>query len=270
MQETDGVSGDSKENCEVHMEILKVEDVSKRYRIGESEIKALEKVSFNVKEGEFICILGPSGCGKTTLLNIIAGLTEPDSGHVEFSLSSRGDIKTKISYVFQQHRLLPWKTTEENLYFVLKANNVVDNKRRETVDKYIKMVGMEDKRKSYPFHLSEGQRQRVSIARALSIKPDLILMDEPLSHLDELTARGLRKEIIEIWRSEKKTIIYVTHNALEAAYLADRIFIISKSPGEIIDSITVNIPHPRVPESGELFEIQKRIISIMQGQGILK
>jgi len=224
-------------------------------------INVLNGVSFEAQDREFVCLLGPSGCGKSTILSIIAGLIDY-SGQVIIDKESNNS-KAKIGYIFQSPRLLNWKTVKHNIKFVLEANRVMPENRDKIIDRYLDLVGLGEVEDNYPLFLSGGMRARVGIARALAIEPEILLMDEPFSHLDELTARRLREEILKIWHEEKRTVIFVTHNALEAVFLADKIFLLSDKPCKVFKEISVNIARPRVFESPQMIKLEKEIISSM-------
>ncbi|MFQ5896215.1 MAG: ABC transporter ATP-binding protein, partial [Nitrospinota bacterium] len=205
---------------------------------------ALGEVSFSLREREFGCLLGPSGCGKSTILNILAGLILPDGGEVR--LGSGGGAG--VGYVFQRPRLLSWRTVWENVAFGLEALGTPKGEWAERVDRHLALVGLRDAAHEYPLTLSGGMQQRVALARALAVEPEVLLMDEPFSELDELTARSLRRELLRIWRETQKTILFVSHNALEAAYLADRIFLLSPAPCRVFHELRVDIPRERSME----------------------
>ena len=223
-------------------------------------IKVLNGVSFEAKDREFICLLGPSGCGKSTILNIIAGLIDY-SGQVIID-EENSKSRAKIGYIFQSPRLLNWRTVKDNIKFVLETNEVPLENRDTLIDKYLDLVGLKESEDAYPLFLSGGMRARAGIARALAIEPEVLLMDEPFSHLDELSARRLRNELLKIWYEKKRTVIFVTHNALEAVFLADRIFLLSDKPCRVFKEIPVRVPRPRGFESPELIKLEKEIISL--------
>lgn len=231
---------------------IRLEGITKSYpRRGASPQIVLQGLSATIKNGEFVCLLGRSGCGKTTLLNIISGLDREHQGSVEF----RGH--PTISYMFQEPRLLPWLSVEDNLRFV-----VDDAARQAQVPSWLKRVGLEDYGKHYPMQLSLGMQQRVAAARALILEPELLLMDEPFSSLDELTASRMRGELLRLWNEQGCTVVLVTHNPLEAVYMADRVLLLSPSPGRIVAEIDVRqlLPRPRDPESRQLWELSREIV----------
>lgn len=227
---------------------------------------AIENLNLNIGEGEFVCILGPSGCGKSTLMSILSGLTPPSSGEVTVkgkNLFENGVAVNlpEMGYVFQDHRLLPWRTVRENIILVLKAAGVPSERWDNIIRDLLEMLQISQFENTYPLNLSGGQRQRVSIARALSIDPSFILMDEPFSTLDEVTARFMRGELLDIWKRTKKTILFVTHSIREAIYLADRIFIMTKGPGRVFKVFPVDVPRPRSYEDVRLAEIESKLVN---------
>ena len=225
---------------------LKIENIRKSY----GDLNVLDGVSFDVREGEILCIVGESGCGKTTLLKIIAGIEKADSG--DLSLKNG-----RIGFVFQDVRLLPWKTVLGNIEFVLESMGMDKSKAGEM----IKLVGLEGFENYYPKHLSGGMQQRVGIARAIAIDPDLLLMDEPFANLDALTKERMQSEILKIIRD--KTVIFVTHDIDEAVYLADRIVVLSKRPAKVVDIIDIDLPKPRDRVSEKFLEYKRRIYNLL-------
>lgn len=204
----------------------------------------LDKVSFDTREFGITCLLGPSGCGKSTLLNAIAGLERLDQGRVEV-ISNRGASKSQtptLGYVFQDPRLLNWKRVEENLTFALKGMGVPRQAWPDRLQKYLNIVGLIEFRNQFPLYLSGGMRQRVGLARGLVIEPDVLLMDEPFSKLDQLTARRLREESLQICARLKQTTVMVTHDVEEAAYMGDRIVILRARPSRIVDIMENPLP----------------------------
>lgn len=248
------------------MPAIRVNGLQKSYPMPDgSALKVLDDFSFDVEDGEFICILGPSGCGKSTTLDILAGLTTEDGGEVRIGDGGR-DI-TAYGYVFQRPRLLDWRTVRDNLEFALSAAGTPRQEWDRRVDHYLEMVGLHDFADTFPLQLSGGMQQRTSIARAFVIEPGVLLMDEPFSALDELTARKLRSQLTRLWQQEGRTIIFVTHNALEAAFLADRIYVTSPRPASLVGSLTVDVPRPRRPDDPRLIELQHEIIQMLESGG---
>ncbi len=227
--------------------MIRLKEVSKNYgnptngRI----IKALDRVSFEVKPGEFFCVLGPSGCGKTTLINIIAGFIKASAGEVYFDGNPvQGPWRDRI-VVFQEYNLFDWKTVFFNVEFGLKAKGISRNIRKQISQKFIDLVHLRGFEDRYPFELSGGMKQRVALARALAVDPECILMDEPLGSLDSQIRERLQIEIMTLWEKTKKTILMVTHDIEEAIFLSDKVALMSKNPGRIKEIISVDIPRPR-------------------------
>ncbi len=200
-----------------------------------AEMLVLNGVSFEARERGITALLGPSGCGKSTLLNAIAGLEKLDGGAIEFRDARSKNRAPRLGYVFQDPRLLNWKRVEGNLTFALKGMDVPRGEWGERLDKYLALVGLGEFRRQYPLYLSGGMRQRVGLARALAVEPELLLMDEPFSKLDQLTSRKLRQDAVAICARLKQTALLVTHDVEEAAYMGDRIVIFSARPARIVE-----------------------------------
>jgi NitT/TauT family transport system ATP-binding protein len=230
------------------MSVIEIENVTKTFVTDHSKMLALDDVSFSVGKDEFLCLVGPSGCGKSTLLRIVAGLEKADSGRILFQGQPIVKPTPKIAMVFQLFGLLPWKTALENVEVPLEVLGVEKENRMHIAEEYLQMVGLEGFEKSYPHDLSGGMKQRVGIARALALKPEVLLMDEPFSSLDELTAKTLRDLVLNIWQNPAlptNTFIMVSHNVEEAVFMADRVVVMSPRPGRVIGETRVDIPRPR-------------------------
>ncbi len=225
---------------------LTVDHVSKIYRSESKTTHALDDVSLNVSEGEFICLLGPSGCGKSTLLNLIAGLEPPDAG----SLSADGEIITgpgrQRMVMFQEHALFPWLNVTQNVLFGLNLKpHLTDEDRAGVAAAFIEIVGLTPFAKSNIHELSGGMKQRVALARALAPNPQVLLMDEPFAALDAMTREQLYDDLQKIQKKRRKTIIFVTHNVREAVCLGDRVLLFTPRPGKIRAEFNVDLPRPR-------------------------
>ncbi len=229
--------------------MLKVENLKKVFRTEEIETIALNGVTFEVKEGEFVAIMGPSGCGKSTLLNIIAGLLEPTSGAVYLDGKQIEGTGVERGVVFQQYALFPWRTVIKNVMFGLEMKKVPKDQAEEIARKYIKAVGLEGFEHSYPKELSGGMKQRVAIARAYAANPEVLLLDEPFGALDAQTRVQLQTELLNTWEQEKKTCFFITHDVDEAIILAQRVIIMSARPGRIKRIVDIDIPYPRTQET---------------------
>ena len=223
---------------------------------------AIQRIDLRVEAGELVAVLGPSGCGKSTLLNILSGLQEPTQGSL--SVLGRpmyeGGITPRLGYVFQEHRLLPWRTVEDNLKFVLRATDIPESEWDGIIDELLEMLHISQHKHRWPMWLSGGERQRVSIARALAVRPPFVLMDEPLSTLDEVTARTLRQELVEVWEKTGQTMIYVTHSIREAVFLADRILILSRGPARVFEDFRVPIERPRDYDDPQISQVEAEIV----------
>lgn len=213
--------------------------------------EVLKNLNLTVKPGEFLCILGPSGCGKSTLLNILAGLDKEYEG----SANVNGG---RVGYLFQEPRLLPWLTAEQNVDFALANCRVPTSRWSELKNLYLSMTGLAAFRDYYPHQISGGMAQRLALVRALCVEPSVLLMDEPFSGLDEITAGRIRSDLLSIWEKTRKTIIFVTHNAFEACFLADRILVMSS--GSLRCERRVPIARPRSYDDPELFKLSREVI----------
>ena len=224
---------------------LKIDNVYKEYQGRNGKTIALNGVSLDIKENEFICVVGPSGCGKSTLLNIIAGLLEPTIGTVSLDGKVIEGTGVERGVVFQQYALFPWRTVLKNVMFPLEMKKVPKAEAEAIARKYIKSVGLEGFEKSFPKELSGGMKQRVAIARAYAANPEVLLLDEPFGALDAQTRVQLQSELLETWEKEKKTCFFITHDVDEAVILAQRVIIMSARPGRIKKIVDIDIPYPR-------------------------
>ncbi|MEO8725408.1 MAG: ABC transporter ATP-binding protein [Acidobacteriaceae bacterium] len=218
----------------------------------------LEDINLQVGDGEFLCLLGPSGCGKSTLLNIMAGFLSPSSGEIRVDADIvRGPDPRRI-FVFQERGVFPWLTVEGNIAFGL--FKLSRSQREQRVSHYVKMVGLEGFEKNYPAELSGGMKQRLEVARALAVNPDMLFLDEPFGALDSITRLIMRTELLRIWEAERKTIIFVTHDIDEAVQLADRVVVMSSRPATIQQIVKIDIPHPRDISSPRYLELRDGIL----------
>jgi len=231
---------------------LELDNVTKYYAEQQKQLHALHQVSFDIDHGEFVSIVGPSGCGKSTLLKIIAGLDSPSSGEVRVRGSPVHGPQSKISMVFQAFGLFPWRTVLENTEYGLEMRNVPKSERRDIARHHLEMVGLGGYEHMYPKQLSGGMKQRVGIARALAVDPEVILMDEAFSAIDEVTADVLREEVTSIHKETGKTFVLVTHNLPEAIELADKVVVLSSRPAKVKKIFQVDLNRPR-DRAHELF-----------------
>ncbi|HEU5272524.1 MAG TPA: ABC transporter ATP-binding protein [Xanthobacteraceae bacterium] len=254
---------------------ITVKNLSKMFSApaGGARFTVLESISLFVHEGEFVSIVGPSGCGKSTLLNIIAGIESYEGGSVAIApraakagsksgskAGSEPGSEPRVGYVFQSPRLLNWLTVEDNINFVLEAQNIPRSRWKELVTRNLEMVGLGGQQRNYPLNLSGGMQQRVAIARALAIEPDILLMDEPFSHLDAITARKMRFDLSDILTQAKPTILYVTHDLAEAVFLSDRIYMMDTKPARIFKEVRVGVSRPRAPEDSKILDLEKILV----------
>ena len=228
---------------------VKIDQVKKVYNGRTGEMVALNGVSLDIADNEFVCVVGPSGCGKSTLLNIIAGLLEPTDGAVYVDERKVVGTGVERGVVFQQYALFPWLTVKKNVEFGLKLKGLSKDEIEETAMKYIRMVDLEKFTNAYPQELSGGMKQRVAIARAYAVNPEVLLMDEPFGALDAQTRTQLQSELLKTWEEERKTCFFITHDVEEAIILAQRVVIMSARPGRIKEIVDIDIPYPRTQET---------------------
>jgi NitT/TauT family transport system ATP-binding protein len=247
---------------------LAIENVSKSFRGASGSVLALDRVSLNVAEAEFVCLVGASGCGKTTLLNIIAGLEKPDSGLVLADGKPVTGPGRERLVMFQEPALFPWLTVLGNVLFGLKLKpNLTSKDRRDVASYYLELVGLSRFERANIHELSGGMKQRVSLARALAPNPRVLLMDEPFAALDALTREQLYGDIQRIWKARRKTIVFVTHNVREAACLGDRVLLFAPHPGRIHEEFRVDLPRPRDINSVDLAAYATRITKALKSLG---
>lgn len=237
---------------------IEIRHLSKVYLRNHRLTQALQDITLNIREGEFCVIIGPSGCGKSTLLRLIAGLQQPSAG--EIVLQQEDPNRPPTAMVFQEQGVLPWMTVEENVAFGLRMRRLPKTEILQRTNSYLQKTGLVAFRHAYPKELSGGMKQRVSLARAFAVDPEILLMDEPFSALDEQNKFLLQEELLRIWSEKKRTVVYVTHSIDEAILLGDRIVLLSASPGRLTSIETVPLPRPRHieairtdPRSADLF-----------------
>ena len=225
---------------------IAIEGVTKVYKPDTpTPVRALEKTTLRVAGGRFVCIVGPSGCGKSTLLSMVAGLIRPSSGSIHVGGAPVTGPGPERGLVFQEYGLFPWLSVRGNIGFGLSCRGVAPTEREAIINKYVKLTGLSGFEHRYPSELSGGMKQRVAIGRTLANNPRVLLMDEPFGAVDALTRESLQDEILHLWKVEKKTILFVTHSMMEAAYLADEIVMLRARPGRVFATVTVPLEHPR-------------------------
>ncbi|WP_353807620.1 ABC transporter ATP-binding protein [Agromyces sp. SYSU T00194] len=237
---------------------ISVREVSKTFPLKGEEFVALDRVSLDIADNEFVTVVGPSGCGKSTLMNVLAGLETPSGGEALVDGKSVSGPGPERGVIFQQYALFPWLTVRKNVEFGLKVAGVSKAERRERAEHFIEMVGLQQFADALPKMLSGGMKQRCAIARAYAVNPSILLMDEPFGALDALTRVKLQEQLLETWSAEKRTVMFITHDVDEAVFLANRVIVMAARPGRIFDVIDVDLPYPRTedmrlsPEFGEL------------------
>jgi NitT/TauT family transport system ATP-binding protein len=244
---------------------LHVERVSHTY----GSVAALEAIDLDIADGETVALIGPSGCGKSTLLGILGGLLQPTAGRVALSGSLPADSLNPFTYVFQDFALLPWRTVGANVALALEHRALNAAERRERVAAALALTGLSEFAAAYPKQLSGGMRQRVGIARAVVVRPAVLLLDEPLSALDAQTRELLMEDLLAIWARERSTRVYVTHNLEEAARLADRVVVLSRRPGRVREILPIEVPvaeRGRPEHAGLLAEIHRRLWALIRDE----
>jgi ABC-type nitrate/sulfonate/bicarbonate transport system ATPase subunit len=236
---------------------LEVVGVNTVFQREGQDLPVLRDINLQVADGEFVCLLGPSGCGKSTLLSTMAGFLAPSSGEIRIDGEAVTKPDPRRIFVFQERGVFPWLTVEGNVGFGL--FNLSRAQRQEKVDHYIKMVGLTGFEKSYPASLSGGMKQRLEVARALAVNPDVLFLDEPFGALDSITRLTMRAELLRIWEAERKTIVFVTHDIDEAVQLADRVVVMSARPGTIQQVVSIDIQHPRDMSAARYLELRDGI-----------
>jgi NitT/TauT family transport system ATP-binding protein len=251
---------------------LEARNVSLCYRserTGET-IEALKDISFDLTPGEFVSVVGPSGCGKSTLLNVIDGLLPATNGAIVVDGKPVTSPGRDRAVVFQEASLLPWRTVLHNVTFGLECHHVSRDEAKERALGLIRLVGLDGFAEAYPYELSGGMQQRVNLARALAVNPELLLMDEPFAALDAQTREIMQAELLRVWEQTNKTVLFITHQIDEAIYLSDRVIVLTTRPGRIAEIITPNLARPRalnVKHTGEFHRLMERIWSLIQTNG---
>ncbi|MDB5640374.1 MAG: nitrate/sulfonate/bicarbonate transporter ATP-binding protein, partial [Bradyrhizobium sp.] len=246
---------------------LVVDGVSKRFKTPRADVQVLDKIDLRIEEGEIVCLVGPSGCGKTTLLDIMAGLTKPDRGRVlADDQLVEGPGRHRL-VMFQESALFPWLDVFGNVMFGLKRKpGLSDRQRREIADYHLRLVRLEKFKHAYVHELSGGMKQRIALARSLAPDPRVLLMDEPFAALDAITREQLYQDLQDIWRTRRKTMVFVTHDVREAAFLGDRVFLLSPSPGRLREEFRISLPRPRDASSPELAAFVQRITHALKAR----
>ncbi len=223
------------------------------------DLEVLKNCSFNIKQGEFVCVVGPTGCGKTTFLNLLTCLIEPTSGEILLDGQRADPRRHNIAFVFQEASAFPWLTVEKNLRYGLEIKKVPKAEIDERVNTIMKLLGLLPYKDAFPGQLSVSTEQKVVIGRAFAMNPDLLLMDEPYGQMDVKMRFYLEDEVIRLWQELKSTVIFITHNTEEAVYLAERVLVLSQKPASVKESIDVTLPHPRDVYAPEFIDISNHV-----------
>ncbi|MCP4790193.1 MAG: ABC transporter ATP-binding protein [Gammaproteobacteria bacterium] len=244
--------------------VVEVNEVCLDFHTKDGVVSALSDIDLNIKAGEFVSFIGPSGCGKTTLMRVLADLEKPTSGSVLVNGTSPEEARKNraYGYVFQAPALLPWRTVQDNVLLPLEIMGYDKHRQQKLAHEYLQLVNLSGFENKYPWQLSGGMQQRVSIARALSVEPQLLFMDEPFGALDEITRDHLNDQLLRLWQQTQKTVVFVTHSIPEAVFLSSRIVVMSPRPGRIIDIIDSDLPVDRtldIRESPEFLAIAHRV-----------
>lgn len=244
--------------------VVEARGLSLRFQTNDGHVDALSNIDLTIESGNFVSFIGPSGCGKTTLLRVIADLEQPTGGSIEVNgvSAEQARLSRAYGYVFQAASLYPWRTISRNVALPLEIMGLDRNERKARIKKNLELVNLAGFEKKYPWQLSGGMQQRASIARALAVEPDLLLMDEPFGALDEIVRDHLNEQLLKLWDKTNKTVVFVTHSIPEAVFLSTHIVVMSPRPGRIIDIIESNLPRTRgldIRETPEFLSIAQRV-----------
>ena len=250
--------------------VIEVDGVNMVFKVGKGEAVALQDANLAIEAGDFVSLIGPSGCGKTTLMRLVADLIEPTAGTITVAGKTPREARRdrEYGYVFQAPVLYEWRSVMANVTLPLEIMGHGRSERKATAERLLAMVGLEKFHRQYPWQLSGGMQQRVSIARALAFDPKLLLMDEPFGALDEITREAMNLELLRLWHETRKTIVFVTHSIAEAVFLSSRIVVMTARPGRIREVIAVDLPYPRTVETREserFFELTTQVREALRG-----
>ena len=237
---------------------LSVSNVGVTFEHDGNAVEVIHDITLDVLEGEFVCILGPSGCGKSTLLNVLGGFLKAATGEVIIDREPVAKPDPRRIFVFQERGVFPWLTVEGNIGFGL--HKLSKNQRQERIAHYVELVGLGGFEHAYPRELSGGMKQRLEVARALAVNPDVLFLDEPFGSLDSITRLTMRRELLRIWHEERKTILFVTHDIDESVQLADRVVVLSARPARVLKIVDIEIPHPRDISSPRYLRLRDEIL----------
>jgi NitT/TauT family transport system ATP-binding protein len=247
--------------------VIEIDNLSLAFTRDGQTTTVLDRLTLNVARGEFLAIVGPSGVGKSTLLRVLTGLAKPSGGHVRINAADA--TRRPVAFVFQDSRLLPWRRVLSNVAFGLEKQNLGRSQRKARAMEALELVGLGHLATRWPHQLSGGQRQRVSLARALAVEPEILLMDEPFSALDAITRETLQDELIRVWQATGKTILFVTHDIEEATYLANRAIVLSGTPGRITAEQVITSPRPRARQGMAQSDAARRLREGLEGDLVM-
>lgn len=250
-------------------ELVRLTNIDKTYGSGDRATEALHDINLSIKTGELVALLGPSGCGKSTILRIIAGLVQPTNGDMLYRGKPLRGVNPHTAIVFQSYALFPWLTVQENIEVTLKPLGLTPLERTKRALNLLDKVGLDGFETAYPRELSGGMRQKVGVARAMSVEPELLCLDEPFSTLDVLSAENLRGELMDLWSSgvlPTKSILMVSHNIEEALLMADRLIILDKSPGHVLAEVAIKLPHPRRRKDRPFLQLVDQVYALIAGK----
>jgi NitT/TauT family transport system ATP-binding protein len=246
--------------------LIEVDEVEKTFPTPHGSLTIFNGITFSVADNDFLAIVGPSGCGKSTMLRLIQGLDRPSAGQIRFRGEPVTSVRREMAMVFQNFALYPWLTVKENVGFGLEAMRATPDRMEAQIEKYLSVVGLDGFEEAYPRELSGGMRQRVGLARALAVEPAVLLMDEPFSALDPLTAESLREEVLQLWRDPSlppDAVVLVTHNIEEALIMADRMIVLSRRPARVLAGVLVQLPRPRNRKSSAFYDLTDYVYSLV-------
>ena len=239
---------------------IRVDNLTKKF----GDLVVLNKINFTINDGELVSIVGPTGCGKTTFLNCMSKLIEPTDGNIYIDGEVASPSRHNISFVFQEPTALPWRTVAENVAYGMELKHFPKEKKARRLEEILKLVGLSDTADLYPNQVSASMMQRIAVARAFAVNPDLLLMDEPYGQLDVKLRFYLEDELVKLWQTLKSTVLFVTHNIEEAVYLSDRILVLSNKPTSVRAEVVVDLQRPRDVTSSEFIEIRKEVTDLIR------
>lgn len=243
---------------------IKVDNICKSFKNNKEMNNVLKDISFEVNEGEFVCLLGPSGCGKTTLLTIIGGFKDADAGQITVGDNAVSGPGVDRGFVFQNYALFPWMTVEKNILYPMKQQKMPKEEQKKRLDELLTMSKLKGKEKLYPGQLSGGMKQRTAVIRALACRPKVLLLDEPLGAVDFQMRKILQEELESIFLQDKTTAIMVTHDVDEAVYMSDRVIVMSTDKGRIISDMSIDLPRPRSRDTAKYVKYKEQLTDILK------